>query len=245
MNDNYDDELFQNSNEIEKSSSLNSKIKKNKKLVLFLGMVVFVVIGILFFYDGGESSLVPVISNKHAIQYDDDRFFIPVENVTDDKGYADGAGDVQYVEESQWIVFSLSGMYKGNSFSKTYYGFDSDKNSIVLMAIRKQMEPKNGVVEGYMVETFENGTPYVYIYLDEDWRKQIDDTNIIWGKDLQFIQKFEWINVGKGIYMNKIKDDIKRFPEELKLRTSGVFVGDITLEDTKTNTGSWTMIMLH
>ena len=107
------------------------------------------------------------------------------------------------------------------------------------------MNPNYGVVEGYMVETFENGTPYVYIYLDEDWRKQVGDTNIIWGKDLQFIQKYKQINVGKGIYMNKIKDDKERFPEELKLRTSGVFVEDITLEDTKTNSGSWTMIMLH
>ncbi|MCK4797691.1 MAG: hypothetical protein KAT05_09930, partial [Spirochaetes bacterium] len=59
-----------------------------------------------------------------------------------------------------------------------------------------------GVIEGYMVETFENGTPYVYIYLDEDWKKQVGDTNIILGKDDTPNQNYQAFF---GIMPNSIK----------------------------------------
>ena len=74
--------------------------------------------------------------------------------------------------------------------------------------------------------------------------KDVGDTNIIWGNDLQFIKEFEWKKVGDGVYMEKIKDDPERFPADLTQRTSGIFVGDITLEDTKKDTGPWTLIRL-
>ena len=46
--------------------------------------------------------------------------------------------------------------------------------------------------------------------------------------------------------MNKIKDDIMRFDEmDINSRESGVYVGDFTLEDTKTGVnGDWTAIKL-
>lgn len=149
------------------------------------------------------------------------------------------------MEGSQWISFRLSGMYKGERFSKAYYDRHDDGSVDMPMAIRMEMDPTNGVIEGYIVENFVNGTPYAYIYLDEDWRKKFGDTNIIWGKDLQFIQEFEWNKVGDGVYMNKIEDDKERFPENLWERTSGIFVGYITLEDTKEEiNGPWTAIKL-
>ena len=82
--------------------------------------------------------------------------------------------------------------------------------------------------------------------MDDDWRKKVGDTNIIWGKDLQFIQEFKWSKVGNGVYMNKIKDDIMRFDEmDINSRESGVYVGDFTLEDTKTGVnGDWNAIKL-
>ena len=156
----------------------------------------------------------------------------------------DNTGDIQYVEQGQNLAFTHAGMYKGNSFSKTYYNVLEDGTYNVTMAITSQMNPKNGVIEGYMVENFENKTPYVYIYLDEDWRKKVKFTNIIWGKDLQFIKKFEWKKVGDGVYLTKIEDDSKRFPEDFTKRTSAVFVGDITLDDTKKDMGAFTLMKL-
>ena len=102
----------------------------------------------------------------------------------------DNTGDTQYVEQGQNLAFIHACMYKGNSFSKTYYNVLVDATYNVTMGITSQMNPKNGVIEGYMVEHFENETPSVYIYLDEDWRKKVKFTNIIWGKDLQFIKNY-------------------------------------------------------
>ena len=174
------------------------------------------------------------------------RFQVPVETVTDNKGYTDNTGDIQYMEGTQWTSFALSGIYKGETFSKAYYIKKANGGYDVPISIGFDMDPTNGVIEGYMVETFITGTPYVYIYLDEDWRKKVGDTNIIWGKDLQYMQEFKWSKVGNGIYMNKIEDDITRFDEiDINSRESGIYVGDFTLEDTKTGVnGDWTAIKL-
>lgn len=166
--------------------------------------------------------------------------------MTDDKAYTDPTEDVQYREDGIETSFPLMGIYRGDIFTKAHYIWHEDATYDLLMEIGHEMDPKDGVVEGYMVETFENKTPYVYIYLDEDWRKKVGDTNIIWGLDLDKIQKYKWSKVGDGIYMNKILDDINRFNmSDISYRKSGVFVGDFTLADVNTDSnGDWTAIKL-
>ena len=77
--------------------------------------------------------------------------------------------------------------------------------------------------------------------------KKVGDTNIIWGLNLDKIQKFKWSKIGDGIYMNKIMDDINRFNlADISFRESGVFVGDFTLADVNTDSnGDWTAIKLE
>ena len=77
------------------------------------------------------------------------------------------------------MAFTHAGMYNGNSLSKTYYNVLEDATYNVTMGITSQMNPKNGVIEGCMVENFENNTPCVYIYSDEDWRKPKKFTTLI------------------------------------------------------------------
>ena len=188
-----------------------------------------------------------VISNNQAIQFDDDKFIIPIERLTDDKAYTDSSEDVQYREGGIETSFPLMGIYKGDGFSKAHHKWHEDGTFELLMEIGHEMEPNDGVIQGYMVETFENKTPYVYIYLDEDWRKKVGDTNIIWGLNLDQIQKYKWSKIGDGIYMNKIMDDINRFNlADISFRESGVFVGDFTLADVNTDSnGDWTAIKLE
>lgn len=219
-----------------------------KKIVVVVGIVLLIILAI-FIFSGEKNEFVepvPVIDTKYAVQLPDKRFQVPVEMVTDNKGYTDGTGDIQYMEGTQWTSFVLSGIYKGKTFSKAYYIRKENGGYEVPISIGFDMDPTNGVIEGYMVETFVNGTPHVYIYLDEDWRKKVGDTNIIWGKDLQYIQEFKWSKVADGVYMNKIEDDITRFDEiDINSRESGIYVGDFTLEDTNTGVnGDWTAIKL-
>ena len=221
----------------------------DKKKVALVAGVIFLLLVVIFVLSGSKSNPdepVPVIATKYAVQLPDKRFQVPVETVTDNKGYTDNTGDIQYMKGIQWTSFALSGIYKGEIFSKAFYIRKENGEYEVPMSIGFDMDPTNGVIEGYIVENFENNTPYAYIYLDEDWRKKVGDTNIIWGKDLQFIQAFEWTAVGNGVYMNKIEDDIERFDAiDINSRESGIYVGDFTLEDTKTGVNDdWTAIKL-
>lgn len=219
--------------------------KKKIVFVVFVSLLLFFLI-FAFIGDNDASNKV-VLSNDRAIQYDDDTFIIPIERLTDDKAYTDPTEDVQYREDGVKTSFPIMGIYKGVRFSKAHYEWHEDGTYDLLMEIGHEMDPKDGVIQGYMVETFENKTPYVYVYLDEDWKKQVKDTNIIWGLNYDIIQKFKWTKVGDGIYMNKIKDDINRFNiSNINSRKNGIIVGDLTLADTKTNVnGDWTAIKLE
>ena len=185
--------------------------------------------------------------DTYIIQGDDGKFIIPIERLTDGKAYTDPTEDVQYRDGDIETSFPLMGIYKGETFSKAHHIWHEDGTYDLLMEIGHEIDPKDGVIEGYMVETFENEKPYVYIYLDEDWKKQVGDTNIIWGLDLDNIQEFKWSEVGDGIYMNKIMDDINRFNmDDISYRESGVFVGDLTLADTSSDSNrDWTAIKFH
>ena len=220
----------------------------DKKKIVFVVFVSLLLIILVFTFIGGDDTPNKVIiSNNQAIQFDNDEFIIPIERLTDDKAYTDPTEDVQYREDGIETSFPLMGIYKGVRFSKAHYKWHEDGTYDLLMEIGHEMDPKDGVIEGYMVETFENEMPYVYIYLDEDWRKKVGDTNIIWGLNLDKIQKYKWSKLGDGIYMNKIMDDINRFNmPNINSRESGVFVGDFTLANIKTDVNDdWTAIKLE
>ncbi|MCK5474628.1 MAG: hypothetical protein KAI53_04425 [Candidatus Aenigmarchaeota archaeon] len=220
---------------------------KKKIGLVVLSAVFLIIVLFLIFSSPKEVSNIPVIANKYAVQLEDEQFYIPVDNLTEDKGYVGNTGDIQYMHGSTWTSFHISGIYRGEQFSKAYYVRDENGDYDVLMAIGSGLNPNDGIIQGYIVENFENNTPYAYIYLDEDWRKKVGDTNIIWGKDLDRIKAFEWTKIGNGVYMNRIEDDTARFAaDNINIREGGIFVGDITIEDTKEdNNGGWTAIKLE
>ena len=224
------------------------------KIIIKLSIIVLVLGSILISgcIDSEKPSEIGGLSKNmksldtYIIQGDDGNFIIPIKRLTDGKAYTDPTEDVQYRDGEIKTSFSLKGIYKGETFSKAYYKRQEDGTQKLLMNIGHEMNPKDGVIEGYVVETFEGENPYVYIYLDEDWKKKVGDTNIIWGLNLDNIQKFEWSEVGDGIYMNKIMDDINRFNmDDIRFRESGVFVGDLTLADiTSDSNRDWTAMKM-
>ena len=76
------------------------------------------------------------------------------------------------------------------------------------------MDPEDGVIEGFMIEKIENDKPLVYIFLDEDWKKQVKDTKILWGNSWAFNKSFEFKSIEKGIYLEVIEDDRSRFSKD-------------------------------
>ena len=102
------------------------------------------------------------------------------------------------------------------------------------MRVSPEMKPNDGVIEGYLVERFLNDTYEVFIFLDEDWKQKVPNTNVVWGKDYVFARPFDFSNeISQGIYMDEILDDPRRFGLNHRVSYSAIVVGDITQEEAK------------
>ena len=149
-----------------------------------------------------------------------------------------GSGEIfqntlQYKDDTIDAVFSLHGMYEGLMFKGEY----SSPGGEILMRISNEMDTDDGIIEGYIVEVIENDLPTVYIFVDKDWKEQMDETNIIWGISFQNIKPFDFDKVSNGIFMDKIIDDnrfihIASGPTQ---KRGGIAVGNLQLFDFEEN----------
>ncbi|MEM3374449.1 MAG: hypothetical protein QXE31_04475 [Candidatus Woesearchaeota archaeon] len=154
---------------------------------------------------------------------------ISVYKATDKLSYQNYIGQQTFDLDT---VFIHSGIYLGKPF-KSFY----EENNQIKIRFSEQLK-KDNIPDAYIFEKKENEDLVVYIFLDEDWKKQIPDTNIIWGKNYQYVKKFsfnEKNEIQKGIYMEKIIDDPERFMNNYKIHLSSIFVGKITKEDIENN----------
>jgi len=165
---------------------------------------------------------------------------INVEKVTKGKGYFNDINQ-QYDDGDIVTVFGYDGIYDGEFFENDYL----DQNGKLLLEITPDLNPNDGIMQGIIVESVEDGIFIVNIFLDEDWRKNFgNDINILWGKTYQNKEIFKFNSISDGIYMNEIIDDADRFTENYDL--GGIIVGNIDQEDIKTgNTEGVTIISLH
>ena len=156
---------------------------------------------------------------------------INVDKVTKGKGYVNYLGE-QYKDGSIETVFSFDGIYKGEIFDNEYI----DKSGKMLIKITNKLDPGDGIIDAQIIERIDNGIPTVFIFVDEDWKNSIGaNTNIIWGKNYQNIEKFIFDEISEGVYMHKILDDLSRFDNNFKESSGGVLVGDITLDNVENN----------
>ncbi|MBI2139480.1 hypothetical protein HYU14_01040 [Candidatus Woesearchaeota archaeon] len=149
---------------------------------------------------------------------------INVDKATGGAGYVDFNG-LQYETGTIGTVFAYDGWYHGSYFREEYADLDDGK---VLMRISPQMKPYDGIIEGFMVEKVIDEKPYVYIFLDEDWRKSVFNTTVFWGKFHQSDKEFNFsFEASKGIYMDWVEDDMERFENGYNIHDGGVWVGEI------------------
>lgn len=127
----------------------------------------------------------------------------------------------QYRDGNIKTAFDYEGWYKGDYFRRDYY-----ENGKKVMSINSKMKPNDGVIEGFILQKIEDDAPYLYIFLDEDWKNEIPNTKVHWGFMYRNELKFTFNSVSKGIYMMKIEDDEDRFDNNYTLSSGGVYVGD-------------------
>lgn len=135
------------------------------------------------------------------------------------------------------------GRYKGNDFTGTYY--EGDK---VYMRIFPDMNPNDGIIEGYAFLRQENSKFVLYLFVDEDWRKASNNKLFItWGPNIRAPQTFkskpfEFGTGASGIYFDKIEGI--DFLANQNPVIGRVFLGELTLGDISKDNFNSTFIMI-
>lgn len=180
-----------------------------KRAVLMLGIVAIAIVVAVYSllpYMYPEE-LPPPLPDRNRITgvpfaYEiEERVFIDVEEAADGNANKQSTGNIEYDNEAYWLLFIPRGIYMGDLFSTEY----EDEDEVVRMRITNTLDHKNGIIEGWMTFNIRSDIMYVSIFLDRDWKSQVDGkTNIIWGDDLDNIREFEWDSISPGIYMDEI-----------------------------------------
>ncbi len=171
-----------------------------------------------------------------------DSVIVDVRKITDGKGYFN-TNNQQYRFLSINTAFGYGGSYKGSLFRNQYYSYSYG----LRMEITPNLKPNDGILQGIIVEKFEDGKPVAYIFLDEDWKKQFGDTiNIAWGGIYQNLKPFKFKPVARGVYMDRIEDDPNRFSDDFDIHEGGIMVGNINRQiESSYQLENETVIMLH
>jgi hypothetical protein len=150
---------------------------------------------------------------------------INVDKVTRGTGH-DGDDQLYLTIDGYETIFPYEGFYKGE-----YFEGQKAQNGILKIRIGSGFKPDDGVMEGYIIERKLNNSFEVFIFLDEDWRKQMPSTNIVWGSDYSKIKQFIFNKIAEGVYMDKMIDEPSRFEFNYRQSNTGIIVGNADLTD--------------
>lgn len=201
-------------------------MKKKRILIIAIIFIIIVIPIIFYFLSIEEPAYIYSDDPKTWVEEKDGVKKINIDKVTRGEGYVDFNG-LQLRHEEIETVFDYEGFYKGDYFRREYV----DENGKILMKVTPDIKPNDGIIEGFMIEKFENNELVVYIFLDEDWKRNIGNTNIFWGKSYEFDKEFSFNLISEGIYMDKIIDVKERFSDDLRMHFGAVIVGDLARDD--------------
>lgn len=155
-------------------------------------------------------------------------------------------GRQDYYVDGDLVSFFYTGFYKGASFSSLYAGDEaelieltvgktlSEQTKIAeeraIMRIAPKLNPSDGVIDSFVLAREENGKFVFYIFIDEDWRRNVEYTNILWGDNFKdrakmHLKEFDFSNPENGIYTNKVEEDVDW--DDLEPVKGGMMVGEV------------------
>jgi len=152
---------------------------------------------------------------------------VDIEKATKGQSFDNGRNQYFLVNGTR-TSFKYEGFYKGNYFEKEYA-----ENGEVKMRIGNTLKPDDGIIEGIATERISDGVYEVLVFVDEDWRRQMPNTNIIWGAKYQLSKPYSFTPVRDGVYLSIIEDDPERFGDNHRTSYAGIIVGDINPADVK------------
>ncbi len=178
-------------------------------VAIIAALAIYTLIPYIFTVPPPPSGPIPKRITGVPFSYNiEDKVFVNVTEAAEGNAYKQSTGNIEYDKGGYMLLFVPTGIYMGEPFSTEYL----DENDALRMHITDSLDPKNGIIEGWMTFNIKNGVLFVSIFLDQDWRNQIKGTtNIIWGYDWDNIEKFEWRSISPGVYMDEISFSAKDF----------------------------------
>ncbi len=206
-------------------------MNKALKITLIALSVIVLLVLVLFLYDNIKPKVYT--SNYYSEEpekwveetpYDniEDNYAVNVQKATRGKGSFE-TYKLEYMDSGVNTIF-LRGFYNGTAFTFRINNTISLDNELI---------PNDGIPEGFILMKKEEEKFNFYIYIDEDWKKKIK-TNILWSDDFEkgiSEKQFDFSGGKNGIYIEKIEnlEWFKKSP-----RTGGIYVGDLTKDNYKT-----------
>ncbi len=163
----------------------------------------------------------------------DNRVIIDVPQITDFQSTEGLHSQLYTLSTGFTIPFNLMGEYEGMYFKGSALNF-TDPQRPILFEITSQLDPTNGIPQGYIVLRIEDEDAHdisAYIFVDEDWKRAFPQTNIIWGAEYQNQAEFVFFEIRPGVYMTKIKDDPNRRSQNFGISFGGIVVGPLTRQE--------------
>ena len=142
------------------------------------------------------------------------------------------SGRQRRVSGSDINVAYQRGTYKGNNFGTIFY-----QNEELIMRVKDNMNPNDGVIEGYGFFKFDQGKLVFYLFLDEDWRRMAnEEIYVVWGSDFSNSETlteepFSFEYEEKGVYIHKITTNLDWFLDKNNHPRSRIFFGEIRKQD--------------
>ena len=152
------------------------------------------------------------------------------------------SGKQEYYYYGKRLVFFSHGYYKGNYFDQAFIFPEvaaraanvSPERQLEFLEqnaeikISPTMDPNDGVMNAFVLGRVEGNEFVFYIYLDEDWKRQMPTTYMMWGDDFEnpdyvSLREFSFKDSIQGIYVERIAG-IEWFKED---SNGGIIVGDI------------------
>jgi len=158
-------------------------------------------------------------------------------------------GRQDYYVEGDMVTFFYTGFYKGDSFSSLYAGDEAelinltrgktllDQTTIAeeraIMRIDPKLNPNDGVIDSFVLAREEDGMFVFYVFLDEDWVRNVEYTNILWGDNFKdrskmHLKAFDFSNPENGIYTNKVAEDVDW--DDFEPVKGGMMIGEVNYE---------------
>ncbi|MBR9699298.1 hypothetical protein GOV09_02490 [Candidatus Woesearchaeota archaeon] len=220
-----------------------------KKIIIIIGLVLVLVVAGIFLI----SELTPKPTREKVFFTDNPSDWVyesptdPAEVVVDTYLATEGSlktlkSQQDYFTSEGLTSFFYQGMYKGEEFDSEYLPADffnktrgmglSEKRALadelVAMSIGHEFDPHDGIINGFVLAREEEGRFVFYIFVDEDWKRELEFTNILWANDFRgkiSQRPFDFSSGQNGVYIDKI-ENIGWY--EASARRGGIVIGEIS-----------------